>query len=162
MLRTMLILTVLLLVTSHTSAQSQSEEEIRADTDAEFYENMAECSLGVKAVTDFNNKKEFWRLCDLDNGNRIISIESHNDSSYFQEVYFEKNRSLVYAIETQNYIPKNHFIQKIWNVEFYIANKKLVALMSLGHGKTETEDWDPNIIFDMYKVRLNELSKIKQ
>ena len=69
---------------------------------------------------------------------------------------------LIYAKETQNYMPKNHFTQMAWNCEFYAKNGKLIAIMSLGHGKTEDEEWNPDVIFDMYKNRLTELKRIKK
>jgi len=47
-----------------------------------------------------------------------------------------------------------------WNCEFYAENGELVALISLGHGKTEDEEWNPDVIFEMYKNRLTELKKI--
>jgi len=111
-------------------------------------------------ISDFNDKTEFWNICNLKNGNRIIKIESHEKETYYQEIYFEKNGELVYAKETENYIPKNHFTQMSWNCEFYAENGELVALISLGHGKTEDEEWNPDVIFEMYKNRLTELKKI--
>ncbi len=159
----LLAVTIMLCSTTSANAQTQieTEESIRAATNVEFYKNMADCDSEVDAVTDFNEKTEFWSICDLDNDNRIIKVKSYNDNTYYQETYFEENKLLVYAIEAEYYIPKNSFIQQVWNCEFYIDNGKLVTLMSLGHGKTETEDWDPGIIFSMYEARLNELSRIK-
>ncbi len=49
-----------------------------------------------------------------------------------------------------------------WNCEFYTENGKLIALMSLGHGKTEDEKWNSDVIFEMYKNRLTELKRIKK
>ena len=49
-----------------------------------------------------------------------------------------------------------------WNCEFYIKNGKLIGLISLGHGKTEDDEWNPEIIFQMYKKRIAELSEIKK
>lgn len=34
--------------------------------------------------------------------------------------------------------------------------------MSMGHGKTENDEWNPEIIFEMYKKRKTELDKIKR
>ena len=143
-------------------SQREKEEKIRSEINTEFDKNMAECYAGVDAVSDFNEKTEFWNVCELKNGNRIITIDSHKKDTYYQEIYFEKNGELIYAKETENYIPKNHFTQMAWNCEFYAKNGKLIALMSLGHGKTEDEEWNPDVVFEMYKKRLTELKQIKK
>ena len=38
---------------------------------------------------------------------------------------------------------------------------KIYSEISLGHGKTEHDDWDPNIIFKMFETRKIELKKLK-
>lgn len=160
----LLALTIMLFGTLSCNAQSQRDIEgkIRADINAEFDENMSKCDASVDFVTDFNRKTEFWRICNLDENRQIIKIESHKENTYYEEVYFEKNGGLVYAKETEYYMPKNYFIQQSWNCEFYINNGELVSLMSLGHGKTESDDWDPDSIFKMYKTRQGELERIKE
>ncbi|WP_130736514.1 hypothetical protein [Flavobacterium sp. J27] len=143
-------------------SQSEKEEKIRSKINSEFQENASNCNREINAITDVNGKTEFWSICNLEKGNRIITIESHEKETYFQEIYFEKNGKLIYAKETENYIPRNHFTQISWNCEFYTENGKLITLISLGHGKTENEEWNPEIIFDMYKNRLSELQQIKK
>ncbi|CAL2088269.1 hypothetical protein [Tenacibaculum sp. 190524A05c] len=160
-----IFLTVLIILgTLNCSSQSKktNEEKFRLAINEEFDSNFRNCSSGIDAVSNYKGKKEFWNICELENDNRIITIESHEDDTYFQEIYFEKNGNLIYAKETENYIPKNHFTQKIWNCEFYIKNLELVSLISLGHGKTEDDKWDPDVIFEMYKNRLTELKQIKK
>ena len=163
-MKKVLLILILILGVLNCRAQTQreKEEKIRISIDAEFDKNIAECSNQVDAVTDFNGKIEFWKICKLKNGNRILRIEFYEGDQYYQEIYFEKNESLVYAKELENYLPKNRFIQMAWNCEFYIKNGKLVTWMSLGHGKTENENWNPEIIFKMYKKRLIELERIKK
>ncbi|MHA7057780.1 hypothetical protein ACWGOQ_0011205 [Aquimarina sp. M1] len=48
-----------------------------------------------------------------------------------------------------------------WNCEFYIKNDTVFTSMSLGHGKTENEEWNPNAIIEMYTKRLQEIEKIQ-
>ena len=158
------LLFLLFICVLNTYAQTPLEDEsvIRSEIYAAFEKNKLECNDQVIAITDTNGKTEFWSICELDNRNRILRIESHTENTYYQEVYFEKNRALVYAKETENYIPNNHFTQMAWHCEFYTRNGKLIALMSHGHGKTEEETWNPEIIFDMYRKRLDELEKIKK
>ncbi len=156
------LITTLGILGCNAQSQREKEKKIRLEINTEFDEKMTECSAGVAAVSDFNEKTEFWNICELKNGSRIISIDSHKKDTYYQEIYFEKNGALIYAKETENYIPKNHFTQMAWNCEFYVKNGKLIGLMSHGHGKTEDEEWNPEVIFEMYKNRLTELKQIKK
>lgn len=146
------------------TAQKQvaKEEKIRVAIRAQFDKNVAACSLEASAVTNFNGKTEFWSVCALQNGNRIITIQSHQEDTYNQQIYFEKNGDLIYAKETENYMPINHFTQMVWNCEFFAKNGELLTIISLGHGKTEDDEWDPDSIFKLYKTRLSELAQIKK
>jgi len=138
------------------------ENKIRVETNNLFLTERSKCSKNINAVTNFNGKKEFWKICKSDNGNRIIQIESYDDASLFKEVYFEQDGELIYAEESIKHMPINHYTMGIWNCQFYTDNGKLVTIMSLGHGKTENDKWDPEIIFEMHKKRIIELNKIKK
>ena len=150
------------ILSCNAQSQREKEEKIRSEINLNFDKNMSECNSEIDAVSDFNGKSEFWNICDLKNGNRIIKIESHKGDTFYQEIYFENNGDLIYAKETENYMPKNHFTQMYWNCEFYAQNGELIALISLGHGKTEDDEWSPEVIFEMYKNRIVELKKIKK
>lgn len=138
----------------------QKEEKIRTEINKLFLEESSNYPQRTDAVTDFNGKTEFWRICKTDSGNRIIRIESHEKNELYEEVYFEKNGDLIYAEESIKYMPINHYVVQPWICQFYAEQGKLISLMSLGHGKTEDEEWNPEVIFDMYKKRITELNKI--
>jgi len=146
----------------NSQTSQEDEEKTRTKINMIYDKNSSECSSGVDIVTDFNGKDEFWNICNLENGNRIIQIESHKANTFFQEIYFEKDGELIYALETEKYMPKNKFTQMIWSCEFYANNGKLISLISLGHGKTEDDEWNPEIIFDMYKNRISEIKKMER
>ncbi|MFD2561560.1 hypothetical protein [Aquimarina rubra] len=139
------------------------ERKIRDSIHTEFIKNYSNCSFYSKnGVTNFNGKTEFWKICELKNGNRIIQVESHAEATYFQEIYFEKKGKLTYARETQNYTPINSFEQMKWNCDFYIQDNRVITTISLGHGKTEDEEWDENMIIAMYAKRVTEIERIQQ
>lgn len=144
------------------NAQSQREKTIRTKINKDFEKNISKCHFSVDIVTSFNDKKEFWSICNLENGNRVLEIHSHKEDTFYQEVYFEKKGELMYAQIVENYHPENHFTQMLWSCEFYIKNREIISLTSLGHGKTEDEEWNPDIIFTMHKKRLNELVHVKK
>ena len=155
---------LLLFIIGACAAQSQREndEKIRAKINTQFYAALSNCNRETTAVTNFNCKDEFWSICVLKNNNRIVTVEWHQGDTYYQEIYFEKNGDLIYAKETENYMPKNQVTQMQWNCEFFTKNGELLTVISLGHGKTESDEWDPDSIFQLYKTRLAELEKIKQ
>lgn len=138
----------------------EKEEKLRTKINTKYFAELSKCSQNVNAVTDFNNKTEFWRICEIENGKRIIQIDSHEKTNLYKEVYFEENGELIYAEESIRYMPINHYVLQAWTCQFYAQKGKLVSLMSLGHGKTEYDEWNPEIIFEMYKNRIAELKKI--
>jgi hypothetical protein len=163
---------ILILVTACVSKKSNStekkiaesviekEEKLREQINIEYLAELSNCSQNKIAVTDFNGKTEFWKICETENGNRIIQIESHEKTDFYVEVYYEKNRELIYAEESIKYMPINHYILQTWTCQFYAEKGKLISMISLGHGKTEDDEWNPDIIFEMYKIRITELNKI--
>jgi hypothetical protein len=142
--------------------EREKEEKLRKQINAEYLTEISKCSQNINAVTDFNGKTELWRICETDNGKRIIQIESHEKTDFYEEVYFEKNGELIYAEESIKYMPLNSYILQTWTCQFYAKKGKLISLMSLGHGKTEDDEWNPEIIFKMYKKRIIELNKIAE
>ncbi len=141
----------------------ETAQAIRDSIQTEFAENYSNCSSYSKnGITNFNGKPEFWSICELQNENRIIKIVSHSESTYFEEIYFEREQKLIYARETQKYTPINSFEQMRWNCEYYINKNEVISTMSLGHGKTEDEEWDENSIIEMYTKRIQEIEKIQQ
>ena len=138
------------------------EEQKRKTIQTRYTEELKKCSQTISAVTNFNGKTEFWRICNTEDGKRIIRIESHAGENLYEEIYFEQNGALIYAVESINYTPMNHFTLQPWTCQFFMEDGKLMSLMSLGHGKTEDDHWDPDIIFEMFATRLKELSNIAE
>ncbi len=113
-------------------------------------------------VSVLNGKKELWRIYSLDNDKQILEIESHENGIYYKEIYYSKKNNLMYAKDLVRYIPSNSTENSVWECEFFLKNGKLYSEESLGHGKTERDDWDPNIIFTMYEKRKNELKILQK
>ena len=108
-------------------------------------------------ISILNGKKELWKISSLEKRKQILEIESYDNGKFCREVYYSKNGVLVYAIDLDSYIKENSLQDDIWECEFFIKNGKIYSEESLGHGKTERDDWDPNIIFQMFEKRKKEL-----
>ncbi len=147
--------------TSDSETELEKEEKLRTEINDQYLAELSKCSQNVDAVTDFNGKTEFWRICETDNGKRIIQIDSHEETVLYEEVYYEQNGELIYAEESIKYMPINHYTLQHWTCQFYAENGKLISLMSLGHGKTEDDEWNPEIIFEMHKNRIAKLNRIE-
>ena len=158
---------LLLLIASTAQAQDVflQEERIRKETRVLYDAADAQCPEQFKYGSNLNATQEFWTVCNLGGGDRIIKIEWYKHESLnsftFREIYFEKAGDLIYAKESEDFYMKNQLEAKSWNCEFFTQNGDLLTTMSLGHGKTEMEDWDPEVIFEMYQGRLTELEKLK-
>ena len=109
-------------------------------------------------VSILNGKEEIWEISSFDDEKQIWIIESYHDGAFYREVYYSKNGVLLYAIDSDRYIKENSIGDNIWECEFFIKDGKIYSEISLGHGKTERDDWDPNIIFKMFDKRKKELS----
>ena len=108
-----------------------------------------------------NNKKikENWQHFDNKQFSRII-INHVIDSMRYSEKYYFKNGSLIYAYESEIlYSPFWGQIEySIWSGDFYFSKGKLIDHVTLGHGKSELDDWDPeNEILQRLKKRKAEL-----
>ena len=104
-------------------------------------------------VFTVNGKKELWKVYTLENSKQIMEIESTIKNEYNKEIYYSKNGELLYAKEINRYLDKNGEILSNWECEFFLKNGEVYSEISLGHGKTEMDDWDPSIIFKMYEKR---------
>ncbi|MEM5564684.1 hypothetical protein WNY78_06195 [Psychroserpens sp. AS72] len=137
------------------------DDYFREKVNLEFNDNYSKCYLSEtkKAVSESNGKMEFWSICNLDNKNRIIRIESYDNAVLYQEVYFELNGKLRYSNATEYYIPKKGFSEMTLTYDFYFENEKLVAI---SFGNVNSENFDSSRIIGIYKNRISELEKMKK
>ena len=114
----------------------------------------------VQAVTNFDDKTEFWSFGNLGDSIRSYEVWSYQSQYLFSEYYVEQNGKLIYAIESETFIPINHFPQSIWNCVLFVDKGKIINLSSLGHGKTEDDNWNPEEIIEHFVVRKKQSTQI--
>lgn len=114
----------------------------------------------VDAVTDFEGKTEFWSFAKLNE--HVVSFEvwSYQDDNLISEYYLVENGNLIFAFERQLFMPLNHTLQMMWNCAYYLSDEKVFYHISLGHGKTEDDDWQPEVIVDQYNNRVQQQEHI--
>lgn len=110
----------------------------------------------------FKLKNAQWDICQANKKSKIITIEykeketKHKRYTEYKELYVVNHGKLVYAFEQQSDSRKGH--QWIWNCQFAIIDEiQAEVLTSLGHGKTEDDNWNANEIIEMYKKRMHQL-----
>jgi len=98
--------------------------------------------------------KETWQHFDNKQLARIIINYTIDSASYTEEYYF-KDGFLIYAYEGIDEY-------SAWSGGFYFSNGKLIDHVTLGHGKSELDDWDPEKeILQRLKKRKAELQVLK-
>ena len=121
-----------------------------------------------------NNKKveENWQHFDNKKLSRIAIdyiidsaaySERYNSTAYSEKYYF-KEGSLIYAYESIVFFLPDLGIDQgtMWAGDFYFAKGKLIDHVTLGHGKSEKDDWDPEKeILERLEKRKKELRSLK-
>jgi len=111
-------------------------------------------------------KKKFienWQHFDNHNLSRIV-IDYTIDSTAYSEKYYFKDGSLIYAYESIILFYPDLGIDQgtMWAGDFYFSKGKLIDHVTLGHGKSEKDDWDPEKeILQRLKKRKMELQLLK-
>jgi hypothetical protein len=145
---------------------NEEEEKLKKGIYDQYLIERSKCWQDVKAITDFNGKTEFWRICETNSENRIIQINSYDKYDINEEVYFEKNGELIYAMESSKWSNQiNHYITDYITTHFYTEKGEILSSEELGNHYTKADagdDWNPDIIFEMYKKRIAELNKIEK
>ena len=114
----------------------------------------------VKSINQLNKKKEIF-LTDLGQYEfitkdsfivKVVYEFRNNYKKVKKEFYFEKLKGIIYATETEtNYLGNDSVI---WIGRFYFEKSRLADYITIGHGKSETDDWEPekDILVSYYKV----------
>jgi len=111
------------------------------------------------------NKKvtETWQHFDNKQLARIIMNYTIDSTNYSEEYYF-KDGFLIYAYEKEILSAPSLKIDEYsaWTGEFYFSKGKLIDHVTRGHGKSESDDWDPEKeILQRLEKRKKELASLK-
>ena len=151
------LLAIIAVQISNAQIAQLTEDQFREKVSVEFQTSYN------KALTYFENsmdydmtkKNETWSVYEFDN-KRIFKIESKKNNTTFIETFYEVDGQLRYAQEKEiSFINTPDAIE--WNCEYFLENGTIKTIMSLGHGKTERDDWDSNEILTTYQKRKSSL-----
>jgi len=116
----------------------------------------------IDAVTDFNGYPEFWAIDQMDTYTQALRISRYHQGQLYTELYIVKNKKPIYAIEEIKAMRFNNYTQSVWRCEYFIKDDKVIDYISLGHGKTEDDAWEPGSILNQFDKRKDELEKIRK
>jgi len=101
------------------------------------------------------------------NANGYIRISrqfSYKNDSIRQTFYLKKSQ-LIFATELIiSYYTENNKKDSIsWNGDFYFSNGKLIDHITLGHGKSETDTWNPEQdMLDAFNDSIKDIARHKK
>ena len=127
----------------------QDLENQKTTIDAEVQQIAKQTQLKTKLFSIQALKKvlHYIHYQYIENSKGYVKIHrqfSHNNDS-IQQTFFLKNGTLIYAREkiTTYYIEKDKRDSISWIGDFYFAKGKLIDYITIGHGKSEIDTWDP-------------------
>ena len=132
----------------------------------EIHKQIDHCESKNSKHKHFKQKNIQWDICTINKNRKIITIEYTQEETKtkryteYKEFYVVNHKKLEYAFEQESDSREGQ--EWIWNCNFAIIDEtQAEVLSSLGHGKTEDDNWDANEIIEMYKKRMREL-KVKK
>lgn len=94
---------------------------------------------------NLNENKEVITIYKIDYKTNIYLIYNYKKQTPISFIFYETNKKLRYAkeVEADSYI--SCLSTTLWQCEYYFNNDRLIYYESLGHGKSEDENWNPDL-----------------
>ncbi len=104
---------------------------------------------------------DLWIIIKLGEDSNLVSIQWIEDSiTLYNEKFSVHNDCLFHAYEGLIYHFEDSLYRIEWNCDYTIEGGKIVHHISMGHGETETDDWEPNSIFDQWEARKSDYKRL--
>ncbi len=115
-----------------------------------------ESNYGIKKG-EFLIRKFSYLMNEKDIEVLVVHYQIEKFSS--EEFYYFKNKRLIYATE-QHFSDSDGDKNSVWSGVFYFENEILFDYSTNGHGKSETEEWQPEKeVLQMSRERIKQLNK---
>lgn len=116
-----------------------------------------------KQVAGFSTTKNKYFTYKTSNGKLVkLTYLFKNDSTKTEQIFYINNGKLIYSTEDEVlYSSKD---SSIWRGTYFFANGRLKDYETLGHGKSELDDWEPEkeMVNNYKRVRNIITAHIKQ
>ncbi|MEQ8416633.1 MAG: hypothetical protein RIB71_19280 [Imperialibacter sp.] len=104
--------------------------------------------------TQLDGRTEEWRRCSYSNNRELFIITSSDERTDYFELFLTIDNALVYAEESIISYSQRPDNGTPWTCQYLLADRNVVDYISLGHGETEDENWQPESIFEQWNARL--------
>ncbi len=145
----MRILTAIAIISIAKSSFGQDLERQKNAIDLEVdriskQANLKTVSFSIQALKKVLHQINYQYI-ESKKGYIKIRRQFSHKSDTIQQMFYLKNGGLIYANETiTSYFTENGKTDSIiWKGDFYFENAKLIDHVTLGHGKSEIETWNP-------------------
>jgi len=161
-----IIALIIFLIPFSTFGQKETFNSSAIDKIVDTIDKMSETQSKTFTIQKRLNNKSFienWQYYENRQFSRII-IDYKIDSIAYSEKYYFNGGSFIYAYEAKTmYFPSlGSNAYQGWSGGFYFLRGKLIDHTTLGHGKSESDDWDPEKeILQRLKKRNKELESLK-
>jgi hypothetical protein len=142
----MRIILVFIALFSLTNSSAQSIQKTKQSIDVQV--NTIDHGIKTRqySFTKKEDKKLLHYTYHINSGNVVMISRSfgENNDSVKQAFYYNKDK-LIYSTESiiSYYITDNVTDSIGWGGNYYFSNNKLIDLVTLGHGKSEEDSWNP-------------------
>lgn len=159
-MKNQLIIKALFLILSHQLIAQNPLAEIKNSISEikEIYFN--QLNLNSDSILYKEENREYWKVHELDKHTIAWHISNQSDGMHYIEIYITKNSELIYAFEEIQYHPFEPDESSIWRCEYFIFDEQVFDYISLGHGKTEDDVWNPDDIIIKFKNRQAEFQGV--
>ncbi|MCP4439907.1 MAG: hypothetical protein GY810_13260 [Aureispira sp.] len=145
----------------------QKTEKENSAFDKESYVKEIDSLVGNKVSTclestpKMTHPTEDWHYCFLEKPNLeiiIVTVPATTDPDRYKVVYNDtngheyrdalvlQNGELIFTSESIEYVPKNAPHEWLWSCIYYIKDNIDIDMISMGHGPTENEEWESNLL----------------
>jgi len=161
MIKTLLIF-IFLLFPAHHYSQDDRAAKKRIDVIVEAIAGRNENPL-QSFVVKKRKYTEQWTYSISGGKFEFFDITYWTHKTKYSETYYLQNNQLIRAAESEDYYSgkdENSEWLTAWSGNYYFENRKLVFLSTNGHGKSETDDWEPEKeTLDTFDSRFKELKR---
>jgi hypothetical protein len=136
-----------ILVSNALFTQDLAKQKAAIDADVDRISKQSKLktvSFSIQALKKVLHYINYQYVGDAGGYIKISRRFSHKNDT-IQQIFYLKNGGLIYATEviTSYFTDKGKTDSILWRGDFYFAKGKLIDHITLGHGKSETESWNP-------------------
>jgi hypothetical protein len=122
--------------------------------------NNIECDLDNPTKTI---GKETWTYCRIDLETETAFVEFQLDNMIYKRQFVLYNNELIFASEEETTVAEKYDVES-WSCEYFIKGDTVLDILSFNtfeQDKTESEDWNKDLIFEKWKTHQANFYTIK-